>query len=327
MLAKLSFLITLLTFIVLEKTKKVNSHEIRKINSRKIDNLIKMLYDVGTIRIERGCTHMPRMKVGSQYYTAADVKRKLNITQGELLTFVRNGTLTPVTPPGKKQNVYKRAEVDELARERQVFMTMPRKTSSTFSRATKDDMKAMVEITRVLFGLRESPEVTVARRLTWLEKNPEIFYVLKSEEQVVGYTGILPLKLEKIEKFLSGEEYSQELNAEEIEDFMPGKTVHIYLLAAGIMPEVSHYEKRSYGARLISGMMNVIIDLGRRGIIIETLAARSDRPDGIRLLRQGFTEIPTQTQARNFVIKVKESGIPFIQEYKQALRESGQDFS
>jgi hypothetical protein len=70
--------------------------------------------------------------------------------------------------------------------------------------------------------------------------------------------------------------------------------------------------------------MKVIIDFGKRGIIIDTFAARSDTPDGIRLLKQGFTETPTTTYARNFIIKVKESGMPFIQEYKQALRESGE---
>jgi len=181
----------------------------------------------------------------------------------------------------------------------------------------------MVEITRVLFGLRESPEATEARRLTWVEKNPELFYVVKSEGQVVGYALVIPLKLEKIENILSGAEFAQETKAEEIEDFIPGKPMHIYLMAAGIIPGVSHYEKRAYGARLIGGMMKVIIDLGKRGIIIETLVARSDTPDGIRLLKQGFTEIPTPTYARNFIIKVKESGIPFIQEYKQALRERG----
>ncbi|HEU5383263.1 MAG TPA: hypothetical protein VFV38_48300 [Ktedonobacteraceae bacterium] len=265
---------------------------------------------------------MPRMKVSSRYYTAAEVKETLGITQGQLNTYIRNGTLKPVTPPGKKQGVYLRTEVDQLAREMQVFVALRQKTSSTFCMASKDDLKSIIEITRVLFSLRESSEATLARRLSWMDRNPEIFYILKTEDQIVGYVAILPLKLEKIEKILRGEEYAQELRAEEIEVFTPGEPLHIYLMAAGVIPGVSHYEKRSYGARLISGMLNVIIDLGRRGIVIDTLAARSDTPDGIRLLKHGFTEIPTSTYARNFIIKVKESGIPFIQEYKQALEES-----
>ena len=267
---------------------------------------------------------MPRMNVGEHHYTAKEVKEKLGITQGELNTFIRNGTLRPETPPGKKQGVYRRTDVDQLVRERQIFMALPQKTSSTFGKALKEDIKATVEITRILFGLCASPEATEAKRLSWYEINDELFYVLKTEEQIVGYTLMLPLKLEKIEKILSGEAFAQEIDASEIEHFIPGKPLHIYLVAAGIIPGVSHYEKRAYGARLIAGMMKVFIDLGKRGVIIETLAARSDTPDGIRLLKHGFTEIPTPTYARNFTIRVKESGIPFIQEYKQALKESGQ---
>lgn len=266
---------------------------------------------------------MPRMRVGDQYYTAKEVKEKLHITQGELNTMIRNGTLKPITPPGKKQGVYKRIDVNQLAREREIFAALPQKTSSIFSRATREDIKATVEITRVLFGLRDTVEATLARRLTWHDRNNELFYVLKSEEQVVGYVVILPLKADKVEKILSGEDYSQEVNAEEIQDFEPGKPLHIYLMGAGIIPGVSHYEKRSYGARLIAGLMKVLVEFGRKGIIIDTIASRSDTPDGIRLLKQGFTEIPTITHARNFIIKMKESGIPFIQEYKQALQESG----
>jgi ribosomal protein S18 acetylase RimI-like enzyme len=272
---------------------------------------------------------MPRMKVSHQYYTAAEVKEKLNITQGELYNYVRNGTLKPVVPPGKRQGVYLRSEVEELAREQFAFMAMQAKTSSTFIKATEEDvkeiekdMKSTVEITRVLFGLRENSEATLARRLTWIEKNPDIFYILKSEDQVVGYTAMLPLKPEKIMNILDGIEYSQEINAEEIEAFEPGKPAHIYFLGIGVTPAASHFEKRSYGSRLVSGLMKTIINLGKRGIIIEQLYARSDTPDGIRLMRKfGFTEVPSKTHARNFTIKIEESGIPFIVEYKEALKE------
>jgi hypothetical protein len=70
--------------------------------------------------------------------------------------------------------------------------------------------------------------------------------------------------------------------------------------------------------------MKTIIELAKGGIIIDTFYARSDTPDGIRILTQGFTETPSDTYARNFIIRVKESGIPFIQDYKRALGESGQ---
>lgn len=259
-----------------------------------------------------------------EYYTAKEAQEILGMTYSALRNQVNAGHITSIKPPGKRQAVYLRTDVDQLAREMDAFISMRNKTSSTFSRATEKDLKATVTITRVLFGLRDSEEATFDRRLTWIKKNPDILYVLKAEEQVVGYAIMLPLTMEKIQKILDGEEFSQEVNADEIEDFQPGKTVNLYLMGIGVTPGVSHYEKRTYGARLVSGMMNAIIDLGKRGVIIDTLAARSDTPDGIRILKRGFTEIPTSTHTRNFIIKVKDSGIPFVQEYKQAVIESGQ---
>ncbi|HEY3993416.1 MAG TPA: hypothetical protein VGM01_11105, partial [Ktedonobacteraceae bacterium] len=134
---------------------------------------------------------MPRMSAGDQYFTAGEVMKELRMTQGEFNTLVRNGALKPFTPPGKKQSVYKRADVKQIARERELFASMPQKTSSIFGRATREDIKATVEITRVLFGLRDSAEATFARRLAWWDRNQELFYVLKTEEQIVGYAVML----------------------------------------------------------------------------------------------------------------------------------------
>ena len=44
---------------------------------------------------------MPRMKVSNLYYTASEVKEKLDITQGMLYNYVRNGMLKPVVPQAK----------------------------------------------------------------------------------------------------------------------------------------------------------------------------------------------------------------------------------
>lgn len=49
------------------------------------------------------------------------------------------------------------------------------------------------------------------------------------------YIRLLPLKLEKIEKILDGEEYSQEANAEEIENYESGKIVYIYLFNFNVL--------------------------------------------------------------------------------------------
>lgn len=267
---------------------------------------------------------MPRMKPPKGYYTLTEAAKILNLSNAMVRRYVEKGKIQYYQVEGREHGFYQKKDVDNLANELNAFMVMQSKTSSIFERATENDLKATVEITRVLFGLRDSPEATLARRLSWYKRNPELFFVLKSEGAVVGYFVWLPLKPAKIMNILNGTEYSQETNAEEIEAFEPGKPLHIYLMGIGVRPGLSHFEKRSYGARLVAGVMKTIIDFGKRGIVIDTFYARSDTPDGIRILTQGFTETPSGTHARNFIIKVKESGIPFIQDYKRALDESGQ---
>lgn len=93
-------------------------------------------------------------------------------------------------------------------------------------------------------------------------------------------------------------------------------------MAIGVQPGVSLSQKREWGAVLISGGIETIIELGKRGIILRTIQAHSNTPDGIRLMRHmGFTEKPASVPGlRDFLIEVEQSGIPYIMEYKDALK-------
>lgn len=265
---------------------------------------------------------MPRQKPNSLYYTASQAKKVLNFTDTMLYNHVRKGNLQRIIPPGNKQGVYLKNEVDQLANELEAFFVTRRHNPSIFDTARKEDMKGIVELTKVLFGLRENLQTTIEKRQAWIEKNPDIFYVLKADGQVIGYAAILALKPEKIEKIFQEEEFAQDLTADDIEEFQPGKAVHLYFMAIGINTNMSRVERRIYGARLISGLKRTLVNLGRRGINIQTLYARSNTPDGIRLMRHmGLTEITSNTEKRNFVLEIERSGISEIVQYKEALKE------
>ena len=48
-------------------------------------------------------------------------------------------------------------------------------------------------------------------------------------------------------------------------EFRRGETIHLYMGAIGVIPGVTLAEKRTFGSKLISGLMDVIINLGKRG--------------------------------------------------------------
>jgi hypothetical protein len=92
-------------------------------------------------------------------------------------------------------------------------------------------------------------------------------------------------------------------------------------VSMGVTPHTGRTAKRVRGQILIRGLLRFLVDLGKRGIHIKLLVARTNSPDGINLLKSaGFTELESNTQSRNFIIEVDRSGVPLIMPYKKAFR-------
>jgi hypothetical protein len=262
---------------------------------------------------------MAQQLQSKEFYSAAKTKEILGITDGMLYNYVDNGALERIIPPGKKQGVYRRSQVEQLARELKLFVVTRKKITSDFARATEDDVPECASISQAIFDAH----FDVEKQRAWMRKNPDICYVVKSEGKVVGYILLLPLDQKKIEKILNEEESVLDTQTKEIRAFEPGKAFHLYMASIAITPHVTLTEKRHYGSRLLAGIMDVLISLGKKGVILETIIARSSTADGIRLMRGiGFTEIPSITKRRNFIIEVEKSGLKEIIQYKQALQES-----
>jgi hypothetical protein len=259
----------------------------------------------------------------SHYYTAQEARELLGMTHSALLNQVTAGNLQRIIPPGKRQGVYLKEEVDQLKRELDSFFTHRQalqKAPTTFVRATPEDMPEAVALADLVFG--ELNTIPVERRVAWLRTNPDIDYLLKQEGQLVGYVSLVPLRPETIEDLLSQRRYAKELTADDILPFEPGVPVDLYGMAIGVRSGVSLRQKREWGAALLSGVRHLLLELGQRGVILRTIQAHSTKPDGIRLMRHfGFTEMePKVPGFHDFFIDVDVSGIPFLVEYKEALR-------
>ncbi len=264
---------------------------------------------------------MPQAKDYKDYYTAAEVKSKLGITDGMLYNYVRYGHLDRIIPPGRKQGVYKREQVDKFALEMKAFLGSNSESRHiTFTAVSVDDVPENVKLTESVFG--SSPELTIKGRTRWIERNPEVSYQLTVDGSLIGCVTMLPLQPEKIEKILREEAKSEATTPEEIEQYQPRKAYHLYVMGACVSPTLSKQEKRWFGAKLVRGLLDTIIDFGKQGIEIETITAQSETVDGIRLMRHlGFMQIPSTTQNVNFRINVKEADKPeIIQEYRRVLQ-------
>jgi hypothetical protein len=164
-------------------------------------------------------------------------------------------------------------------------------TAAKFVKATVEDMPEAVALAAEDFGGLNT--IPVEKRTTWLRKNPDIDYLLKQGDQLMGYLTFVPLRPETIEDLLTLKRYAKDLTANDILTYELQTPIDIYGKAIGVKPGLSLSQKRLYGERLILGAKNVLLDLAERGIVIRRIIAHSFAPDGIRLMKHiGFTQTP-----------------------------------
>jgi hypothetical protein len=255
---------------------------------------------------------------GEPYYTAQKAQEVLDMTYSGLKYQVTIGNIKAQIPKGRKQSYYLAKDVEQVSRDLKSF-SLQRKNKPVEYIRVKDrkEMEECLQVSKALFGAERGD---IEKHMRIINKNPETYYMLKDEDQVIGYTAIWPVKHEMLNNLLA-QTIPVKIAPDDIEKFEAGEKIDIYVNVIGIKPGFTKEEKRFYGARLVSGLVGSILTLGERGVQIGALAARSNMPDGIRLMKGiGFTEIePLTPERRTFIINVKESGIPFVIKYKQAL--------
>lgn len=275
---------------------------------------------------------MPRIQPPKGYYTATKTKQLLNISDAMVRIHVQKGKIAYLLPPGRKQGFYLKKDVDKLANELHAFLNLDEEAEMTeFTAATAADIPACIALNRELFTISTTGnnQILTEKWVQWLEKNPEVVYVLKKNKEVIGIATMLPFKpdSEKFKEILGGDTSillgDVNIAPEDIEEYKAGNHIQLYLAEIGIKPSLDKDVRRRYGAKLISKFIDAIVSLGRRGIIIERIIAVGATRSGIRLLQHfGFNElIFPRPDTRLFAITVKDSGVPLILQYKQALAE------
>ncbi len=198
---------------------------------------------------------------------------------------------------------------------------------ATFRHAcTREDIAATVEIEGQIFdSAGPDDDFYVDLWYSWLQKNPETFYVLELHGHIVAFVSILPLQKDKIERILREEETPSNITADDIQVFQPDTPYNIYIHVMGVRPEYQRKEKSAYGMRLLMGLSEVFEKLGQKGIIIRALYARSRKEDGVQLSRHiGFREMkaPPEVDKHLFVLEVdRRSDVVFLDDYPACLRE------
>jgi hypothetical protein len=263
---------------------------------------------------------------GEMYYTAQKAEEVLSMTYSGLKYQVLVGNIRTEVPKGRRQSYYNAKDVESVAKDLKAVSLYRVKKPTNFRRLKdRGEMEYMAAISQE--NIARVEEDIVNNRMEILAKNPDTYYILEDDKQILGYTTIWPLKPGKISSILA-QSLPIQVNIEDIETFEDGKSIDIYINAIHVKKGFSKEERRLYGARLISGLAEIIENLGNRGILVGTIAARSNTHEGIRLMQGvGFAEIePLTPDRRTFTINIKESGTPFVMKYKEKLRQWQEEY-
>src|SRR6266571_62024 len=189
---------------------------------------------------------------GEPYYTAQKAQEILDMTYSGLKYQVSIGNIKAEIPKGRRQSYYRAKDVEQVSRDLKAFSLYRKNKPTQFTIVkNEEEMRECLEISKLLFGAERGD---LTKHMKIIGKNPETYYMIKDENQIIGYTAIWPVKPGKLNNLLA-QTIPVKISPEDIEVFEGGKIIDIYINVIGIKPSFTMGEKRSYGSRLISGLI------------------------------------------------------------------------
>jgi len=275
---------------------------------------------------------MPRQTPPEGFTTAGKAAEMLNVSDGMLSKYVADNKLRRYGSSTRKHKWYKLSEIYALIEARTIIEApytagqWRSNPTTTFEPATAEDLPTIVDIDRRIFTEEEPVELEQYAR--WYRKNTESFFVLRDPQRVIkAYVCLLPVQRQSLDRYIKDEIGLDDLTEDVIDLWEPGKPLNIYVMAMGVDPVCSMTEKHEYGARMVHGIFSLFLNWAERGVEIESITARSYKPDGIKLMRKmGIPQLRSLTPGKNlFVVKVSESGFPLFVRYSDLLERWKQD--
>ena len=220
-------------------------------------------------------------KIAEHYYNAAEAKRVLGIDDNTFQYWGRDGRITRTYLPGRKQPLYLKKEINEIAHQVEAALLIQKKEPVIYRKATINDLETQYQLGLLVFGRSANPvEVTKA----FMEVNPDIEYHLYDQDTLVAYLNIMPLKHQAIEDFMSGKIRGWQISTDDLEQFEPGKPLELLIMNFVSTPTVPPAQRNYYSSRLLVHVLQTLAELGNQGVEITKLYTVSGTATGQRII-------------------------------------------
>jgi len=234
-----------------------------------------------------GENRMSLDRLSEQYYTAAEARHVLGLTEHSFQAWVRAGKITKVILPGRRQGAYPKRDIDALALAITQVFEHSQGGTYEFSRSTPGDQVEEMDIGIRCFG---SEFITpLPERIAFQQKSEYTFWSLKVSGRVVGYISMFRFPPAFLDDLLSGRRIEREITVKEILPFTRGEPFDIYIDVLAVDPRLSLHDRRHYGWVIVSRFAGVILNLLSNGYRIETLYTVTATKEGDELVKEaGF---------------------------------------
>ena len=263
------------------------------------------------------------MKLGDKYYSGREVQKKLGITEPALRNLVNQNKIKRIVPPGRQYGVYLKTEIDRYAEKWEAFLMAKEPPKTVFRIARSEDMNAEYDLeTRAIGPNGMPPEI----KKTWLAANNESDYHVYHDNKLVASLFLIPIKHEIIDDFIKGIIPWRDISPEkDIDKYEPSKPLYLFVQTIASDPDVDETTRMHYMLVLLRGAGEELKKLGRRGVIIKKVYARSQTPTGIAMaIHAGMKEyepLPRTGKLVRFVLDIDTSTAFLAQAYKEGFEE------
>src|SRR5437660_12810030 len=113
-------------------------------------------------------------KLADIYYTAAEARKVLGLDADAFQYWGKTERIKRIYLPGRKQAVYSKKEINEMADKIEAATLTEKMESLEFRKATTNDLEEEYKLARIIFGRNaDTPEIRKGKQ-AFLEKNPDI---------------------------------------------------------------------------------------------------------------------------------------------------------
>lgn len=263
------------------------------------------------------------MKLSEKYYTGREVQRKLGITEPALRNLVNQRKIKKIIPPGRTYGVYLKTEIDRFAEKWEAFLMAEEPPKTIFRIARSEDMTAEQDLDHRSVGTIGMPAEV---KRAWLAVNGESDYHVYHDNKLVAFLFLVPIRHEIIDAFMQGTIHWRDIDPQkDIETYAPGKPLDVFVQGIGSEPDVDETTRMHYMLVLLRGAAEELKKLGRRGVVIKKLYARSQSPTGIAMAihtgMQEYKPMPRTGKLVRFELDIETSHAYLAQAYKEGFEE------